>query len=212
MTTLITLEGLSSAVPSAHADDLTKYVSALDEALARYTIDTPPRIAAFIAQVAHESGDFRYSVVNLNYSWRALRLTWPPRFPTDQIAQGYHRQPEKIANHAYASRNGNGNEASGDGWRFRGRGLIQITGRSNYLAYLQAIAEPAVLANPEQLALPRHAALSACWFWHEHGLNALADIGDEASFNEITRRINGGWNGKQDRLQNWAEARAVLLA
>src|SRR5712692_10955616 len=155
---LITLDGLSKAVPTAHMTDLAKYVDALDEALTRYTINTPPRIAAFVAQVAHESGDFRYSEENLNYSWRALRLTWPTRFLTDQIAQGYHRQPEKIANHVYANRNGNGDEASGDGWRFRGRGLIEVTGRANYLDYLQAIAEPAVLANPEQLALPRHAA------------------------------------------------------
>jgi putative chitinase len=211
MTTPLTLDGLSKAVPTAHITDLASYVDALDEALARYAINTPSRIAAFIAQVAHESGDFRSTEENLNYSWQALRKTWPSHFPTDEIAQGYHRQPEKIANRAYASRNGNGDEASGDGWRFRGRGLIQITGRANYLAYSQAIAEPAVMTGPEQLVLPPHAALSACWFWHEHGLNALADIGDEASFNQITLRINGGWNGKEDRLQNWAEAKTVLL-
>jgi putative chitinase len=209
---LITLDGLSKAVPTAHMTDLAKYVDALDEALTRYTINTSPRIAAFVAQVAHESGDFQYSEENLNYSWQALRKTWPSHFPTDEIAQGCHRQPEKIANHAYANRNGNGDEASGDGWRFRGRGLIQITGRANYLAYSQAIAEPAVMTSPEQLALPPHAAPSACWFWHEHGLNALADIGDEANFNSISYRINGGWNGKEDRLQNWAEAKTVLLA
>src|SRR6266851_853627 len=194
MTTLITLDGLSRAVPSARRDDLTRYVEPLDEGLARCTINTPQRIAAFLSQVAHESGDFRSTEENLNYSWQALRLTWPTRFLTDQIAQGYHRQPEKIANHVYANRNGNGDEASGDGWRFRGRGLIQVTGRANYLAF------------------PLHAALSACWFWHENGLNALADVGDEASFNQITYRINGGYNGKDDRLQNWAEAKTVLLA
>ncbi len=132
---LITLDGLSKAVPTAHVTDLAKYVDALDDALTRYTINTPQRIAAFIAQVAHESGDFHSSEENLNDSWQALRKTWPSHFPTDEIAQGYHRQPEKIANRAYANRNGNGDEASGDGWRFRGRGLIQITGRTNYLAY-----------------------------------------------------------------------------
>ncbi len=211
MTTLITLDGLSRAVPSARRDDLTRYVEPLDEGLARYTINTPQRIAAFLAQVAHESGDFRSTEENLNYSWQALRLTWPTRFLTDQIAQGYHRQPEKIANHVYANRNGNGDEASGDGWRFRGRGLIQVTGRANYLAYSQAIDEPALMTGPEQLAFPPHATLSACWFWHESGLNALADVGDEASFNQITYRINGGYNGKDDRLQNWAEAKTVLL-
>ncbi|PYM68074.1 MAG: glycoside hydrolase family 19 [Candidatus Rokuibacteriota bacterium] len=190
---MITLDGLSKAVPTAHITDLAKYVDPLDEALTRYTIDTPRRIAAFIAQVAHESGDFRSTEETLNYSWQALRKTWPSHF-------------------AYASRNGNGDEASGDGWRFRGRGLIQITGRANYLAYSQAIADATVMTSPEQLALPPHAALSACWFWHEHGLSALADVGDEASFNQITLRINGGWNGKEDRLQNWAEAKTILLA
>ena len=127
--TLITLEGLHKAVPSARAEDLTKYVAALDEAMTRYVVNTPERIAALIAQIAHESDDFRHTEENLNYSWQALRQTWPSRFPTDEIAQGYHRQPERIANLAYGGRNGNGDEASGDGWRFRGRGLIQITGR-----------------------------------------------------------------------------------
>src|SRR5437660_2080836 len=211
MTTLLTLDDLSKAVPTAHITDLASYVDALNEALTRYAINTPSRIAAFIAQVAHESGDFRSTEETLNYSWQALRKTWPSHFPTDEIAQGYHRQPERIANRAYGSRNGNGDETSGDGWRFRGRGLIQITGRGNYLAYSQAIAEPDVMTNPERVALPQHAALSACWFWHEHGLNDLADIGDEESFNEITRRINGGWRGKEARLQNGAHARAVFL-
>ena len=212
MTALISLEGLSKAVPTAHVTDLAKYVDALDDALALYEINTPQRIAAFIAQVAHESADFQQSEENLNYSWQALRQTWPSRFPTDDFAKGYHRQRERIANHAYANRNGNSDEASGDGWRFRGRGLIQVTGRANYLTYSKAIVEPTVMTNPDQLALPRHAALSACWFWRQNGLNALADRGDEVSFNEITHRINGGWNGKEDRLANWAEARAVLLA
>jgi putative chitinase len=212
MTALIMLDSLSKAVPTARLTDLTKYIDPLDDALTRYEINTPQRIAAFIAQVAHESGDFRLTEENLNYSWQALRLTWPTRFPTDEIAQAYHRQPEKIANRAYASRNGNGDEASGDGWRFRGRGLIQITGRANYLAYSQAIAAPGVMTTPEQLAQPPDAALSACWFWRERGLNAFADLGDEASFNQITLRINGGYNGKEDRLQNWAEAKTVLLA
>src|SRR6266705_1158084 len=208
---LITIDQLDMAVPEGHYEDLIRYIDFLNEGMETFEINTPNRIAAFIAQLAHESGDFRSTEENLNYSWQALRKTWPSHFSTDEIAQGYHRQPEKIADRAYASRNGNGDEASGDGWRFRGRGLIQITGRANYLAYSQAIAEPGVMTSPEQLALPPHAALSACWFWHEHGLNALADVGDEASFNQITLRINGGWNGKEDRLQNWAEAKTVLL-
>lgn len=209
---MITVEQLRAAVPSASLDDLTRFVAELDEAMERFEINTPSRIAAFLAQTAHESGDFRLTEENLNYSWEALRRTWPRHFETDEVARGYHRQPERIANRAYASRNGNGDEASGDGWRFRGRGLIQLTGRANYLAYAVAVAEPSVATEPDQVARPRHAALSAGWFWQSHGLNPLADAGDEASFNQISFRINGGWNGKEDRLQNWAEARAVLLA
>ena len=107
---------------------------------------------------------------------------------------------------------GDGDEASGEGWRFRGRGLIQVTGRANYLAYSVAIGEPTVVTDPDQVKLPRHAALSAGWYWSSRGLNALADAGDEASFNKITQKINGGLIGKEDRLKNWAEARAVFLA
>ena len=209
---MITLEQLRAAVPKARPDDLTKYVAPLDEAMERFEIGAPLRIAAFLAQVAHESDDFRQTEENLNYSWEALRRTWPRHFETDEVARGYHRQPERIANRAYANRNGNGDEASGDGWRYRGRGLIQLTGRANYLAYAAAVAESSVAAAPDQVALPRHAALSAGWFWSMRGLNALADAGDEASFNQISFRINGGWNGKEDRLQNWAEARMVFSA
>jgi putative chitinase len=209
---LIAIEQLRVAIPGARAEDLTTYVAVLDEAMERFEINARGRIAAFLAQVAHESGDFRHTSENLNYSWQALRQTWPSRFTTDAFAQGYHRQPEKIANYVYASRNGNGDEASGDGWRFRGRGLIQLTGRANYLAYAVAVAEPSIESDPDQVALPRHAALSAAWFWSSHGLNALADVGDEASFNEISHRINGGWHGKEDRLKRWAAARAILVA
>jgi putative chitinase len=208
----ITIDQLRAAVPSARPDDLTSYLEPLDETLARFEINTPARIAAFLAQIAHESGDFRHAEENLNYSWQALRTTWPSHFETDEIAQGYHRQPERIANRAYADRNGNGDEASGEGWRFRGRGLIQVTGRADYLAYSVAIGEPTVMTDPDQLKLPHHAALSAGWYWSSRGLNALADVGDEASFNKITQKINGGQIGKEDRLQNWAEARAVFLA
>jgi len=132
---------------------------------------------------------------------------WPARFPNDAFAQRYHRQPERIANLVYAGRHGNGDEASGDGWKYRGRGLIQLTFRDNYRAYSQAIADPSVMDDPDRVAEPRDAAVSACWFWKNDGLNALADAGDEASFNQISYAINGGWNGKADRLENWAEAR-----
>ena len=209
---LLTLDELDRAVPPARYEDLAKYAPHLEEGMARFGIDTPARSAAFIAQVAHESGDFMRVEENLNYSWQALRSTWPARFTSDAFAQGYHRQPEKIANYVYGGRFGNGNEASGDGWRYRGRGLIQVTFHDNYAGYAQAIGDPSVLANPAQLTQPRHAALSACWYWKTNGLNALADAGTETAFNDISYRINGGWNGKADRLENWAQAKSVLMA
>jgi putative chitinase len=207
---LITIDQLDMAVPMARYEDLVKYVDALNEAMQKFEINNPRRIAAFVAQLAHESGDFRYTEENLNYSWQALRKVWPTRFMTDAVAQQYHRQPEKIANLTYANRFGNRDEASGDGWKYRGRGLIQVTFRDNYAAYSSAISDASVLENPAQVAQPRHAVLSACWYWKSRNLNALADAGDEASFNQISFKINGGWNGKQDRLENWAEARAVF--
>ena len=209
---LITIDQLDMAVPKARYEDLVRYIDFLNEGMEKFEINTPNRITAFIAQVAHESADFRSTEENLNYSWQALRATWPARFPSDAFAQRYHREPERIANLVCAGRHGNGDEASGDGWKYRGRGLIQITFHDNYQAYSQAISDPSVMADPDRVAEPRDAALSACWFWKNDGLNALADAGDEASFNEISYAINGGWNGKADRLENWAEARAVILA
>jgi len=209
---VITIDQLDMAVPMARYEDLVKYIDFLDEGMTRFEINTPNRIAAFIAQLAHESGDFRHTEENLNYSWAGLRKTWPGKFTTDAIAEPYHRQPERIANVVYAGRYGNGDEASGDGWKYRGRGLIQLTFHDNYAAYSKAITEPSIISAPEQVAQPRHAALSACWFWQSHGLNPIADAGDQASFNQISFKINGGWNGKEDRLENWAEARTVMVA
>jgi len=210
--TLITIDQLDRAVPMARHEDLAGYIDFLNDGMERFGINTPGRMAAFIAQVAHESGDFRHTEENLNYSWQALRRTWPVKFATDEFARQYHRQPEKIANAAYAGRYGNADAASGDGWNYRGRGLIQITFRDNYLGYSRAISDPSIMDDPGQVARQRHAALSACWFWASKGLNPLADACDEDAFNQISYKINGGWNGKLDRLENWAEARAVLLA
>ena len=210
--TLMTIDQLDMAVPKARYEDLVMYIDPMNEGMEKFEINTPNRIAAFIAQVAHESGDFHDTVENLNSSWQALRRTWPSRFPTDDLAKQYNRQPERIANVAYAGRYGNGDEASGDGWKYRGRGLIQITFHDNYAAYAGAVADPTILTAPDQVAQPQHAVLSACWFWHSKGLNSLADAGTKASFNQISFKINGGWNGKDDRLENWAEARSVMLA
>jgi putative chitinase len=209
---LITIDQLDMAVPQARYEDLIRYIDFLNEGMEKFEISSGNRISAFIAQLAHESADFRHTEENLNYSGQALRSTWPRKFTSDALAQQYHRNPEKIASFVYADRFGNRGEASGDGWRYRGRGLIQLTFHDNYEKYAQGISDPSIMTRPDQVAQPRHAAMSACWFWKANGLNALADAGTEAAFNEISYKINGGWKGKEDRLENWAEARAVVLA
>lgn len=178
------------------------FVPALNRAMARWKIDSPVRQAAFIAQVGHESGQLRRLVENLNYSAEALVRTWPSRF-TAQNAGVYTRQPEKIANRVYGGRMGNGPEASGDGWRYRGRGLIQLTGRDNYRAAGQVLGLP-LLEKPELLEQPEHAAQSAAWWWATHGLNELADAG---RFSDIGSIIN---TGKPGRVPHGAAERKAL--
>lgn len=182
-----------------------QWAPALTDAMARFEINTPARQAAFLAQVAHESG--RFTVIEENLNYRADRLTAVfPRHFIQQEAQAYARQPARIANRVYSGRLGNGDEASGDGWRFRGRGLIQITGRDNYHACGDWLGVD-LLADPDRLLDPALAALSAGWFWHFNGLNAPADRGD---FARITLRINGGLNGQPDRPALWKQAQAAL--
>lgn len=187
------------------------FVPALNRAMARYRIDSPVRRAAFIAQVGHESGQLRRLAENLNYSAAGLAATWPGRFrdsagQPNALAQRLARRPEAIANHVYAERLGNGPTALGDGWRYRGRGLIQLTGRNNYRACGEAIGAD-LIANPELLEQPEWAAMSAAWFWSSNGLNELADAG---RFDEITRRINGGTHGQAQRLALWRAGQEVL--
>lgn len=167
------------------------FVPALNRAMAHWKIDSPVRQAAFLAQVGHESGHLRRLVENLNYRAEALVRTWPSRF-TAQAAGAYARQPEKIANRVYGGRMGNGPEESGDGWRYRGRGLIQLTGRDNYRAAGHALGLP-LLESPELLEQPEHAAQSAAWWWAAHGLNELADAG---RFSDIGSIINTGQPGR----------------
>lgn len=187
------------------------FVPALNRAMARYRIDSPVRRAAFIAQVGHESGHLRLLVENLNYSAAGLAATWPSRFSASDgkanaLALQLARQPERIANHVYAGRMGNGPTESGDGWRYRGRGLIQLTGRANYGACGSAIGAN-LLGTPELLEQPEWAALSAAWFWSSNGLNELADAG---AFEQITRRINGGTHGQPQRLALWRAGTEAL--
>lgn len=183
------------------------YLDHLNRLMPAYGIDTPARVAAFLAQVAHESADFTRVTENLNYSAAGLAATWPNRYrgPNGQpnaIAQRLRRDPEAIANHCYASRMGNGDEASGEGWRYRGRGLKQLTGKDNYRACGLAVGVD-LLARPELLETPAYAVEAACWFWRKYGLSAYADRGD---FEGLTRRVNGGLHGLVERQAYLARA------
>jgi putative chitinase len=178
-----------------------RWVVALNETCEEFAIDTPFRIAGFLSNVAHESAGFKFVKENLNYSAASLMRVWPSRFPNVEIAQRYAMQPEKIANRAYADRMGNGDEASGDGAKFLGRGLIQLTGKNNYVAYSLACNNEA-LQHPEIVEQPKYAAESAGWFWNVNRLNTLADAQDIGG---MCKRINGGYNGLDDRQMKYAK-------
>jgi putative chitinase len=184
---------------------------ALEQLFPDYDINTPKRMAAFIAQCAHESGGFMVLKENLNYKPASLRKLFPKYFPNDQIAQQYCSKPNKqeaIANRIYADRMGNGSESSGDGYRFCGRGLIQLTGRSNYQSFADSL-EMKIEDVPEYLATFEGAAQSACWFWETNNLNKFADAGDILG---LTKRINGGTIGLEDRKKHYEHALHVLGA
>jgi putative chitinase len=181
---------------------------ALEQALPDYDINTPPRVAAFVAQCAHESGGFKFLKENLNYKAESLSRVWPKYFKDPAVAQQYAHNQEAIANRAYANRMGNGSEASGDGWRFCGRGLIQLTGRSNYQAFADSI-ETDINDIPEYLATFEGAVQSACWFWESNNLNKWADAGDILT---LTKKINGGTLGLADRQKHYEHALHILGA
>lgn len=184
------------------------WYEAMQKCLPNYDINTPKRIAAFVAQCAHESGGFKFLRENLNYRAASLRKVFPKYFPTDDLAAQYEKKPEKIANRVYASRMGNGPEESGDGWRYCGRGLIQLTGKDNYFWFAESIQTP-LEEIPEYLATFEGAVQSACWFWESNNLNKWADTGD---IKELTRRINGGYIGLEDRIKHYEHALHVMGA
>jgi putative chitinase len=190
-----------------------EWTGALNAAMDRFEINSPQRAAAFLAQVAHESGELQRLVENLNYSAARLCAVWPNRFATVDAARPYERNPERLANYVYAKRLGNGDSASGDGWRFRGRGLIQLTGRGNYRSCGTATGLPLEI-DPQRLEAPEAAAVAAAQFWHSRGLNHLADDqnddNDGEDFVSITKIINGGTAGLKSRQQYWARAKAAL--
>jgi putative chitinase len=184
------------------------WVPALNDTFARFQIITPLQQAAFIGQCGHECGNFRILEENLNYRAETLMKLWPKRFPTREIADQYARNPKKIANKVYSGRMGNRDEASGDGWRFRGRGAIQLTGHSNYYHASQACGVDFV-KEPDLVATPQYAALTAGWFWDTHKLNRFADVRD---WTGLTKRINGGIIGLDDRIKHINHALEVLTA
>lgn len=183
--------------------------NALSQLLPDYEINTPQRIAAFVAQCSHESGGFTALKENLNYRWETLRRLFPKYFPSDDLAKAYANMPNKqeaIANRVYSNRMGNGPEESGDGYRFCGRGLIQLTGRDNYTFFAGSLGISVEEAT-EYLGTFEGAAQSACWFWETNNLNRWADAGD---IKELTRRINGGYIGLEDRIKHYEHALHVL--
>jgi putative chitinase len=180
------------------------WAEALNLAFETFGIETPEQQASFLGQCAHESANFTALTENLNYKAESLCKVWPKRFPTLESAQPYHRNPEKIANKVYSSRMGNGDEASGDGWKYRGRGLIQLTGKSNYEAFGKAI-DVDVVSDPDLVETPAYAALSAGWFWSTNRLNEIA-----SDITAVTKKINGGTHGLEDRIAKTEKALQAL--
>lgn len=190
---------------------LDHWFDALSQLLPDYEINTPQRMAAFLAQCAHESGEFTALKENLNYKAATLRKIFPKYFPTDEIANQYANMPNKqqaIANKVYASRMGNGDEASGDGYRYCGRGLIQLTGKDNY-SWFAASLNISVEEAAQYLETFEGAAQSACWFWETNNLNQWADKGDILT---LTKRINGGTIGLEDRIKHYEHALHIFGA
>jgi len=181
---------------------LDYWYNAICEILPVYEIHTPERVAAFLAQCAHESGNFKFLKENLNYRAESLTKTFSKYFPDLATAKQYEKQPEKIANKVYANRMGNGDEASGDGFRYLGRGLIQLTGKNNYTLFAAAIDTP-LEQIPEYLQTFEGAIQSACWFWEQNNLNQWADKKDILT---LTKRINGGTIGLADREKHYKHA------
>jgi putative chitinase len=191
------LDKLKGHIPDA-------VIAMIPDTAAKFQINTPLRLAHFLAQCGHESGGFKATSENLNYSAKGLMGIFKKYFPTEALANAYQRNPQKIANKVYANRMANGDEASGDGFKFRGRGYIQLTGKANYTAFGKAIGED-ITANPDVVS-GKYALLSAAWFWSNNGLNKLADGGStDAVVTTITKRVNGGTIGLADRIKHFKE-------
>jgi putative chitinase len=165
-----------------------------------FGMNTPFRLSHFLGQCAHESGNFKFNTENLNYSSKGLLTVFPKYFKQPGLAEAYARNPERIASRVYANRMGNGVEGTHDGWKFRGRGYIQLTGKNNYTEFDKFVNED-ILSNPDLVA-KKYPLLSAAWFFHKNKLNSISDKGlNDTVILELTKRINGGTNGLQDRIK-----------
>jgi putative chitinase len=197
---MITLAILQKVCPKTKSEILSRYVEPLNNIGKKYDmLANKKRISSFVAQIAHESGGFNFVSENLNYSTDGLQKIFKKYFPTPELAAQYARKPEMIANRVYASRMGNGDERSGDGFRFRGRGLIQLTGKENYTNFAKAINK-SLEETVKYLETPEGAVDSAGWFWNSRKLNEFADKDD---FVGMTKRINGGTIGLEDRKHHY---------
>ena len=203
----ITIEQIKKIAPGAPDKAAGEFVDTFNKWSEKFGITTPLRAAHFISQCVHECAELKAFEENLNYSEKGLLKVFPKYFNATTAKQ-YARKPEKIANRVYANRMGNGNEASGDGWKYRGRGSIGLTGRSNYLAYsTSGFCVGDLMAHPEWLAKSPGCYKSAMWFWWKNGLNAIADTGD---VNAVTKRVNGGYNGLDSRKKYLVRAKEAL--
>lgn len=206
---VITKEQLQSITKSKNELLLTDLVIAINSCIIKYQINTKQRLCHFLAQVMHESGNFAAVAENLNYSADGLTKIFKKYFPTLDLANKYARQPEKIANRVYANRNGNGDELSGDGWKYRGGGYLQLTGKANYKIVGDKIGVDLV-TSPDLIHQPKYALESACVFWLNHNLNSIADkSGDDVT--AITKVINGGINGLQGRQVNYNLCKTIIV-
>lgn len=207
MTMQITIEQIKKIAPGAPDKAAGEFVDTFNKWSDKFGITTPLRAAHFISQCVHECAELKAFEENLNYSEKGLLKVFPKYFNATTAKQ-YARKPEKIANRVYANRMGNGNEASGDGWKYKGRGAIGLTGRSNYLAYsTSGFCVGDLMAHPEWLAKSPGCYKSAMWFWWKNGLNAIADTGD---VNAVTKRVNGGYNGLDSRKKYLAMTKEAL--
>ncbi len=206
MTIELNKEQLQVIIPRAKEEKIDFYLPELNKKLPEFKIDTHMRVVHFIAQIAHESGSLNYHRENLNFSAKALRKVFGKYFTSDEMADKFARNPEGIANIVYANRMGNGGVDSGDGWKYRGGGLIQLTGRDNYVRCGNS-TKMNIEVEPELLAKDAEAAVTAaCWFWQSNKLNASADVDD---IKKITKTINGGYHGLNDRLAYLNRAKEV---